>query len=565
MKNLFILELLLISHKEKKARRIQFDRRRTLIHGKNHTGKSSLIKSIYHTFGAEPLINPKFQNANTTALVKFEINGLEYEILRTGKLFAIFNGYGELISKFDSVTKGLGLFFSNLFDFNPLYQSKSGDFIIPPPAFLLLPYYVDQDESWSKSWASFKKLDQIKDSRNQSIYYHSGIRPNDYYQTKKEIEQFIIIIEETEKERKITSKILSDIKEKLSQTDFNIDIDVFKEEITELLTQTELLKQKEEKLKSDLLDLYNLKSVIDSQINIVKHAILENNQDLKYVSDKLPLIVGCPTCGAEYENSFQERFEIAHDEMKSKDLLIELNSESHDISVKILSENESLSKITSEVQKIEKLLEEKKGDIQLSDVISNSGKNQVRQIFFERTKQLQATLVENALEKEKLEKKLKAYENKERKENITNYYHSKMAEFLRKLDVNTLNFEDYSRITAKIENIETGSSRPRALIAYYFAFFHLMQKYSSSAYCPLIIDSPNQQDQDVEHIDKIMEFINSNQPENSQMILGLAENYGVDFDCKTIELTEKYSLLQKDEYDSVHDIIEDRLAQLWFK
>ena len=102
MKNLFILELLLISHKEKKARRIQFDRRRTLIHGKNHTGKSSLIKSIYHTFGAEPLINPKFQNANTTALVKFEINGLEYEILRTGKLFAIFNGYGELISKFDS-------------------------------------------------------------------------------------------------------------------------------------------------------------------------------------------------------------------------------------------------------------------------------------------------------------------------------------------------------------------------------------------------------------------------------------------------------------------------------
>jgi hypothetical protein len=92
-----------------------------------------------------------------------------------------------------------------------------------------------------------------------------------------------------------------------------------------------------------------------------------------------------------------------------------------------------------------------------------------------------------------------------------------------------------------------------------------MQKYSSSCYCPLIIDSPNQQDQDIEHVDKIMEFINENQPENSQMILGLAETYGVNFNCKTIELTEKYNLLQKSEYSEVHDIIGDRMEQTWFK
>jgi hypothetical protein len=90
-----------------------------------------------------------------------------------------------------------------------------------------------------------------------------------------------------------------------------------------------------------------------------------------------------------------------------------------------------------------------------------------------------------------------------------------------------------------------------------------MKKYSSSTYFPLVVDSPNQQDQDIEHIDKIMNFIQGNQPDDSQLILGLAETYGVDFKCKTITLTEKYSLLQKNEYDDVYDEIIQKISDLW--
>lgn len=90
-----------------------------------------------------------------------------------------------------------------------------------------------------------------------------------------------------------------------------------------------------------------------------------------------------------------------------------------------------------------------------------------------------------------------------------------------------------------------------------------MKKFSSSTYFPLIVDSPNQQDQDVEHIDKIMKFIQENQPKDSQLILGLAETYGVDFKCKTITLTEKYSLLQKSEYNNVHEEMISKLSELW--
>ena len=181
MKKLYISEIQLLSQKEKKARKVQFDKRRTLIHGKNHTGKSSLIKSIYWAFGAEPLFNQKFKNTNVSALVKFEIDSTKYSILRDGKLFGFYDSDGNLLHKFTSITKELGPFLGKLFDFQPLFQNKKSEFIIPPPAFLFLPYYIDQDSSWSKSWDSFKQLQQIKDYRTQSIYYHSGIRPNEYY------------------------------------------------------------------------------------------------------------------------------------------------------------------------------------------------------------------------------------------------------------------------------------------------------------------------------------------------------------------------------------------------
>lgn len=562
MKNLYISELLLLSTKEQKARRIEFDKRRTLIYGKNHTGKSSIIKSLYKTFGAEPLMSRRFEDAEVISSVKFEFDNEKYQLIRDGKKFGLYID-DELVRVFNSVTSELGIFLSNLFDFKPLFQSKNGGYIIPPPAYLLLPYYVDQDQSWTNSWAAFKNLQQIKDHRNQCINYHSGIRPNSYYETKKEISEYLTAIEETDKEKRVTAKVLEDVKEKLSQTQFNINIDEFKEEIAQLLTELEKLKLKEEKLKEQLHGLYHMKASYDIQINIIEQAILESHKDLKFATEELPAIIGCPTCGAEYNNSFAERFEIAQDEQKSKDLLLEVKREAADVEVKIKRENEKLSDTTIEVKKIDELLESKKGELKLKDIIESSGKNQIKSIFTERYNELQRIIVENTIKKEDLEKELRDLESKKRREEIVTYYKAKISSFFKKLDIHSIGSEAYKSITTKIESLETGSARPRALIAYYFAFFHLMKKYSTTTYFPLIVDSPNQQDQDVEHIDKIMKFIHENQPEASQMILGVAETYGVDFDCKIVNLTEAYSVLQKGEYDSVYGELKGKIFEMW--
>ena len=66
-----------------------------------------------------------------------------------------------------------------------------------------------------------------------------------------------------------------------------------------------------------------------------------------------------------------------------------------------------------------------------------------------------------------------------------------------------------------------------------------------------MIDSPNQQDQDASNHLKILNFIRDEKPADSQLILGLVDDCGVEFGGDVIEMTEENWALQKDEYPSI--------------
>lgn len=555
--------MMLLSSTEKKAKKVKFDRKRTLIYGKNGTGKSCLIKSIFKTFGANPYKDhPTWKTLDPISFVKFKIDNSKYSILKDGKFYAVFDGEDELIDVFDSVTNKLGPFLAELFDFKIKLPNQKGEQITPPPAFLFLPYYIDQDISWQSNWNSFSSLQQIKSYREPIVSYHTGLKPNDYYTTKGEIEEYSSKIKELELERKSLKNVLEKVKETISENEFNISIEDFKEEIKDLLVQCEVLRENQESLKVKLVDLYNLKISIESQIAIAKSALNETRKDYKHANEVLVEDhVNCPTCGAEYENSFLERFEIAKDEDRCKELLIDLTRELNETNDKISGENAKFNQTNEEIVKIEIILENKKGEVKLKDVIENAGRNQVKKVFEENARMLITSVVENASKKEVLEEKLKSLLNKDKRESILSTYRHLMHRYLAELDVKSLKEESYRKIDTKIP--ETGSALPRALIAYYFSIFELMKRYTSSAFCPIIIDSPNQQAQDLGHVDKILKFINNNQPESSQLILGIEELYKVDFNCKVIELKNKQNLLQNEEYEEVSTLLDKYQTKMW--
>ena len=190
MKKLIFNEVSILSKVEKAARREEFGPAINLLTGENDVGKSTLIKCLYHALGAEVpgLQNTHWKNAKPIYCIKFVLNGTAYAIVRDEKYFGVFDIHEKLIGRFVGISgeKGIAHFLNPLLNFRiELERAEDGRLGLAGPAFYFLPFYVDQDEGWTKSWASFNGLQQFNSYRKNMLEYHLGVRPQSYYDAKK--------------------------------------------------------------------------------------------------------------------------------------------------------------------------------------------------------------------------------------------------------------------------------------------------------------------------------------------------------------------------------------------
>src|SRR4051794_35353069 len=110
MKKLIFKEVLILSKTEKSARRETLDPSINLILGENDVGKSTLIKSLYHTLGADVpgLQNTHWKNARPVYFVRFLLAGKEYAIIRDEKYFGVFDADNNLIGKYSGISGDKG-------------------------------------------------------------------------------------------------------------------------------------------------------------------------------------------------------------------------------------------------------------------------------------------------------------------------------------------------------------------------------------------------------------------------------------------------------------------------
>lgn len=557
MSKLILKEIKIVSLLEKKARRIQFHPKKTVIKGENHTGKSSLIKSIYWTFGATAKnMHPNWIKADVISVIDFSIDNTSYSILRKKDFFAVFDEQMNLIGTFDKITSELGPFLSNLLNYKIKLNNRSNEPIIPPPAYFFLPFYIDQDVSWKENWGAFEGLSQLTNWKKNIIEYHTGIRPNKYYEIKAKVEVLQKQTKDIESKKGISQNVLNKLLEQFQNEMVDIDINVFKKEIDEMIFNYKALKNKGDKLKDKIVTLKSQKIQLENQLEVINKTIQELKKDYKY-SLELMDTVDCPTCGHTYENNFSERFSIAKDEDECQDLAIQLKQETKELEDTIAKEYEYYNENNIETSKIKALLEKKQGEIKLKDVIQHEGKKELKHILEDEIDSLRKEISNIEDEINSLKEELKEIENKKRQDEIKLYYFTSMKKYLLNLDVLTLAESSYKPITSSIK--ESGSGLPRALLAYYYSILHTMKKYSTSTFCPIIIDSPNQQDQDPDNLKKMINLIFDEQPEDSQLILGVVEMKEQITDGETIELTNKYHLLQEEPYEELSHYVKNLL------
>ena len=555
MKSFYLRELLLLSHSERSARRVVFDRDVTLITGDNETGKSSLIKSIVRAFGAEPTrVNKKWKDADVRILLKFTVSDVDWAILRYGELFALYDANGTLTGVFRSVTNELAPRLSELFEFGLRLPDRLGTFTALPPAYYWLPFYMDQDASWTNSWAAFKNLAQFSNWKKAVIQYHAGIRGNSYYEAQAARMKADADATRVMRKRESLLDIYKSLNKRYHEGLFNVDFSAYQFEIESLLNECQTLSRAEEKFKQTLVEQRNRRQALATQLEITEQVQKESRHDYQLANDQAGHLIECPTCGAGYENSFAERFSIALDEDRCNELALQLAQEIRRADEEITTTLKAAAGVQAELVDLQALLAKKEGEVELSDLIRQQGRSELRELMTDDIRALEVEEDAFALTAARWGKAMQDDGTSERRAEVNRLYADHISKFLFDLDAGQAEGPALHTVDGQFSS--TGSELPRALLAYQIAFLIVMREYSSAAFGPIIIDSPNQQDQDPKHHLAILRFIRDSRPRGAQLVLGVVNPAGVQFGGRTETLDTRYRLLSQSAYGSVRDEVQ---------
>ena len=311
-----------------------------------------------------------------------------------------------------------------------------------------------------------------------------------------------------------------------------------------------------------LKELRSQRNSIDTELGVLRRAIAELEADYEYAesSDTLQMLSDVPTCGTEFTNSFVERFGILDDIDHCRALVDQWLKKRADASERLGAVEEEYTQVSAKLSDVEAVMHRTKENVTLAELIASEGmKEMVKSLntdidlFIEQEQKVGSEIESNA-EDLKLDSK--------HKKEILEFYKARMKEHLNSLNVGVLSEDDYKSLEKQIKSNALGSDLPRSLLAQYFAFLHTMQKFNSFVLCPMLIDSPFQQEQDPTNKTAIMDFILSKRLKDQQLIVAtisieeFQDNEDLE-DFATYELGNKLSLLSTEQFEDVKEAIED--------
>lgn len=575
-KRLILKKLTILATTEKSGNQFIFGSGINLItSSKNSVGKSTLIKSILSSFGAEPFYDRKWKDLQCNYLIKFNIEENEYQIARLKNEYYLSNKDSKYYyDNFKDFSKKI----SELLNFNPILKARGDDYIyeIAPPAYYFIPFYIDQIKGWGKAFASLDKLGHFEKWHHPILEYHTGYTNSKIMNLKLKISEHKRSIHTAEINNTKVLDSISTIKSLLNDNDdisknniifdpvldyintpteneINSDFQISKsDELNKLKELYEtVLKERKEKYdqlyftKENLIELKN-------QAKFINNNISELQKDYYFSVENLDDVIECPLCGVNHQNSLKNRTDILLDADNLNKLLTEVNAE-------IQTKEIESRKIEFDIESMDKNLIEYDNKIHefnnFEDTI-NFYSNQIiedkSKIFIKRQIEI---IGENTIDIANLEGDVEKHDKIIDKKSVNSFFKEMVQQYSNKLsipipDKSIPNFKQYT----KYEKNGGAADSARSLLMYYMALYSVINKYSDEVISPLFIDTPNQQEQSNENYGRILNSLKNDLPDMPQLILGAMEHPLIeDFkeSCSTIfELQDTHKLLNSENYEN---------------
>lgn len=570
MKNLYFKQLLLLSNTQKSGNQFKFNKRYNLITANdNSVGKTTLAKLLFWTFGTEPVLDKTWTNTDTKVLVDFEIDGQEYTIIRDKSIF--YFKENNSIQKYTKVSGDFSEKIANIMNFQVLLTDRSEEEkpVIPPPAYYFLPYYIDQKIGWNKAWSGFDKLGQFGNKQiNNVIKYHVGLLTPKYFELEQKKYEKTKEIKRLREEVEKIGYALNVISDHVPQNAITIDEQKFKIMTNEIKKELLQLANDEENHLNKLAIAMSDKAFLEHQKITAEKLIKELDEDYKFSVENIENDqLECPLCGTFHENSIVNRASILVDKQQSMSQFKSINSNLETINTKIINLKKKSIEIKNKINKLNSKynVEQNNTKINLNEVIQNFAYKSINQNINETKKEKLSIISDNETDKRAINKEQKDLIKKEDSDKINSSFVELLNVYIKILNAEGINLTDVKTPLHYNKLTDGGAAEnTRGMLAYYLAIFTLINIYGSEIQSPLVIDTPNQQEQSDDNYATIIDLIMKKTEKEKQMILCAMNNehlieYAKEANVITLDSNKLLNTSKYEDIKKIFDEIENKV------
>lgn len=558
-KQLIIKKIIIISKTENSSIEVPLGSGLNIILGMNKTGKSSLIKTIFYSFGCEVKFDADWEKLNKRSLVIFSIGNENYLIERKDKIYFLF----KLTNDFDYL-EFLGTFsfsefsakFLELFNISATWLDKKGNEQPVTPPHLFSFQYIDQDTGWSAIGKSFGRVAYVNNWEAQIVKYIVGYQTEEYFRLKKEIEQLKIHIKDIELKIKNVEEFVADL---LRREHIQSEVKSNSKFIEDDLAKSQQLIHELNSLEKERISISSILSQTQNEIyekELLIEALSKYSQDLEEdVEYALTLDeeIKCPFCGEIHSNDITEQSEIIKDIQTATNILTETKLELRNLTRTVQQYNAHHKSINSKYEDLKSELIKLEERTNVINTIKVEGKNDLIRSSYDEINIIKSARDKYLGLKEEAQHNLKSIESRKRLNEITKAINEYMNLLLEKLDIgsSTIKLRSFLPVLK-----HTGSELPRVIYSYYIALYLYNLSKQVTPFKWLVIDTPNQQGQDENNLSNINSVLELLLSEDGQVIIGSERDTGVEDRAKYVfRLKEYKKCLTTEKYKEHQDLL----------
>jgi len=551
--NLIVNSISIISAESREAKFQTFDKGINVVTssgivGGNYAGKSSILRSIFHTLGADAKFNySRWESEGKYIyILDFSVSDCNYIMLRRDSLFKLYDK--------DLLNSDKGLIFSinnrdklseelvKLFNQGIYLRGHDGNYKLSPPAFNYILNYIEQKEINLTEFRTFNNLSAFPASYySELIYSHLGVGSDYENELKEKLRKSNLRRKVLEDRAKVLTEMSKEITSKGSSI---LNIEDLKLKINQHEQRYKKVSNSLNKHRRALMKAHNIRVELEQLLKDLDLVI----SDEKSVVRKVLKTHTCPYCDTTISDDQSYYFHrVKHiDGYGIQRLSIE--EQLADVNRTIELENSHYARIQLEAKAIEDEIFNSSKEVK--DGLKALGLKEIESNIINQIGEVQIELDSIIEETKEISNNLKKFQ-KQRQE-VDNFYSEEFNKLLLEYKITGLSIKEGTKASDKLGS--DGTETNISTVAWLLMLLKTKYEFNpNSVIYPVIFDTPNNADLDETNKREIFRLIFDHLPPNGQIItslVGFDQSSFSNIDLNVIVLSNpQYDLLNQEDYD----------------